>query len=169
VLTAFVGAGVVLGLAGVGGTYSFLTAHITSPTSVVKAGSLSLTVDGGPSAALAAFQLSPNVWQMRSVTVMNTGDAPAALTASAAITSTDPISADTVARLSTVPFGSTCAAGASVPTTGLTGFSAGLGTLAPGARTVVCLEVGLRPATSPDRSGQTVAFQMTITAQQQAG
>ncbi len=169
VLTAFVGAGVLLGLAGVGGTYSFLTAQITAPASVVKAGSLSLTVDGAQSAALAALQLAPNVWQLRSVTVMNTGDAPAALTASAAITSADPISADAVVRLTTVPFGSTCVAGGVVPTAPLSGFSGGLGSLAPGERTVACLEVGLRPATPPDRSGQAIAFQLTITAQQQAG
>lgn len=168
-MTAVIAAGVVVGLAGVGGTYSFLSARVTSSTSVVKAGSLNLTVDGGQSAVIPAFQLAPNTWQVRSVTVMNTGDAPAALTASAAITSSDPLSADAVARLTTVPFGSSCVSGATVPTTPLTGFTTGIGSLAPGARTVLCLEVGLRPGTSADRSGQAVAFQLTVAAQQQAG
>ncbi|MFK4789296.1 TasA family protein [Microbacterium sp. ZW T5_56] len=168
-MTAVIAAGVVVGLAGVGGTYSFLSARATSPTSVVKAGSLNLTVDGGQSAVIPAFQLAPSSWQLRSVTVMNTGDAPATLTASTAITSTDPLSADAVARLTTVPFGSSCVAGAAVPTTPITGFTTGVGSLAPGARIVLCLEVGLRPGTSADRSGQAVAFQLTLAGQQQAG
>lgn len=159
-----------LGVSAAGGTYAFLTSTATAPGATVKAGSQSININDyvNQDAILGVWYVAPAIPVAGPFTVNNTGDTPVSLTATIASTSTTALTADATARVFAAVNGE-CAADLSATRAPLQGYTSPvIGTLAPHASMVVCLEVGLKPDTDTSHSGQGLDFTVTVNAKQEA-
>ena len=165
-----VGLAVFIGLSGAGATYSYLRDSGTAPGATVQAGTLTLQINDSSSAALGAFSPTPNTPVAKAFKVTNTGNAPTALTATIAASSTPAITTYSLARITNVANAAAC-------TTGLTGTQAPLNghstaapfdTVAVGASRWYCLEIGLSSGAPASVSGQSFAFTLTVNGAQSA-
>lgn len=162
----FVAGFVCLGLVGVGGTLAYLTASTSVPGSTVRSGTLALDINGAPSVDLGAWNPTPSLPDARSFTVTNTGDAPADVSPEVDVTSTAQIRNFTQLRLEPVANAADCHRGLSG---GLAGPimlfpTDGSVRLGPAETATICAIVSLDPTVPIGRSGESVAFTMTLTA-----
>lgn len=163
-------AAVAIGLSGAGATHAFLAAGTNAPGARLAAGTLTLRINDSSSATLGAFAVSPSTPVAKAFSVANTGDAPAALDAAIAATSTPQLTAHALARITPVANSAACAAGLGGAQAPLNGYSAALGggPLAAGATRWYCLEVALAANTPATVSGQGLSFEITVAGTQSA-
>ncbi|MFT4134894.1 hypothetical protein [Microbacterium sp.] len=164
-----VAASVVVGLSGAGGTYAFLTSTAGAPGATLSAGTLTLQVNGSASASLGTFAVSPAAPIATAFRVTNTGDAPAALDAAIAATSTPLLASHALARITEVAGSEACTTGLGGPQAALPGYAAVLGdgaSLSAGATRWYCLEVALAADTPIAASGQGLGFTLTVNGTQ---
>ena len=165
-----VGLAVFIGLSGAGATYSYLRDSGTAPGATVQAGTLTLQINDSSSAALGAFSPTPNTPVAKAFKVTNTGNAPTALTATIAASSTPAITTYSLARITNVANAAACTTGLTGTQAPLNGYStaAAFDTVAVGASRWYCLEIGLSSGAPASVSGQSFAFTLTVDGAQSA-
>ena len=165
-----VGLAVFIGLSGAGATYSYLRDSGTAPGATVQAGTLTLQINDSSSAALGAFSPTPNTPVAKAFKVTNTGNAPTALTATIAASSTPAITTYSLARITNVANAAACTTGLTGTQAPLNGYStaAAFDTVAVGASRWYCLEIGLSSGAPASVSGQSFAFTLTVNGAQSA-
>ena len=170
VSTLATGVAVTLGVASAGVTTAFLTASASAPGGTITAGTLELQINGAPSAALGAWEPTPNTPAVKSFTITNIGDATADLSAAIAVTAPAPaLTSHVTARLTPVANAAACVAGLAGTQAPIRGYAAtNVASVAAGASRVFCLEMAITPGAPSTVAGQSLAFTMTVSGLQSA-
>lgn len=164
---AVVAGALVLGLGAAGGTLALLSAERTIPGATITAGSLGLSVNGGSTATIGGYSISPGSPHARTFTVTNTGTVPVEIGATISVTSTDPIQDNMRARVTAVADSAECTPDLRGTRGDLNGYTVSeVAEIPSGQTATVCLELALDDATPLSQAGQSAAFTLTVNGTQ---
>lgn len=167
--TLVVSGATVLGMAGAGGTYAFLSAQQATEQVVVTAGDLSLQINGAVSADLGSWQITPATPAARAFAVssVSEGRLTSRLVAVVTPTSGSAIIANTQLRITPVPNEAACTVGLAGPLADITGYRVtDPALLNAGETRYYCVEARLKAGTPASQSGQSVPFTVNLTTTQ---
>ncbi len=159
---------VLLGMVGIGGTLAYLRDAETVSGATVTAGTLTLQINGAPSTNLGAWTPTPATPSAKAFTVTSASHAPATVAAAINVTSTDQIRNFAQLRIVEVPNAAACTNAVTGGVTGsLMSFPASQLTHLTATETQwLCAVISLSSSTSIDRAGESISFNMVLTATQ---
>jgi hypothetical protein len=161
------GLAVTIGVGGAGATHAWLSASAAAPGATVRAGTLTLQINGASSATLGGWEAAPDTPQAKAFTITNTGDAPAGI-AGSILAPAVALAPYATARLTKVANQAACAPGLGGAQGALSGYTipAGFDTVPVGAAHWYCLEVGIAAGAPITVSGQSLTFVLIVNGTQ---
>lgn len=166
---ALCAAAVLVGVSGAGVTQALLTSTATQPGFTVKAGTLTVLIDGAASATLAPKPLSPAAPAAWAFRVTNNGDARAGLAAHIAAPTGPAYATSARALIAPVVGEGSCSAAVVGTTAALHGYAnSDLGAVDAGQSQWYCLVVSLPSGTASTGTGSPLSFSLTIDATQRS-